>query len=71
MSTIAQFPVQAHAPQAQRPVQTRTTPGPVRLTRRGRLVVLGLALLLVVLVGVVLAGGSMATSEKGTPRRPR
>ncbi|ANH38341.1 hypothetical protein I601_1911 [Nocardioides dokdonensis FR1436] len=62
MSTIAQFPMQT-----QHPVQTRTTPGPVRLTRRGRLVVLGLALVLVVLAGVLLAGGSMATSEKGTP----
>ena len=37
----------------------------VRLTRRGRLVVLALGLLLVALVGVVLAGGSMATSESG------
>lgn len=44
----------------------RTTPGSLRLTRRGRLAVLVLGLLLVALVGVVLAGVSAATSESGT-----
>ena len=35
-----------------------------RLTRRGRLVVFALGFLLVLALGLVLAGGSMATSEK-------
>lgn len=39
----------------------------VRLTRRGRLVVLTLALLAVLAVGLVLASGSVATDEPGTP----
>lgn len=38
----------------------------VRLTRRGRLVVLALALLAVLAVGVLLASGSVATGEPGT-----
>lgn len=39
--------------------------GEVRLTRRGRLVVLALALLVVLAVGVALGGGSAATGESG------
>jgi hypothetical protein len=39
----------------------------VRLTRRGRLVVLALALVAVLAVGLVLASGSVATDEPGTP----
>ncbi len=39
----------------------------VRLTRRGRLVVFALALLAVLAVGLVLASGSVATDEPGTP----
>lgn len=39
--------------------------GQVRLTRRGRLVVLALALLVVLAVGVALGGGSAATDEPG------
>jgi LysM repeat protein len=46
-------------------------PGSVRLTRRGRLVVLALAVLAILLVGFVLAGGSVATSEPGTPEPTR
>jgi hypothetical protein len=38
-----------------------------RLTRRGRLVVLTFALLLVLAVGVVLASGAVGTQESGTP----
>lgn len=41
--------------------------GGVRLTRRGRLVVFLLALTAVLAVGVLLASGSVATGEKGTP----
>lgn len=39
--------------------------GQVRLTRRGRLVVLGAALLVALLVSIALGGGSMATEESG------
>lgn len=39
----------------------------VRLTRRGRIVVIGFGLLLAFVLGVVLAGGSIATSDKGAP----
>lgn len=42
-------------------------PGSVRLTRRGRLVVLALALGLLLLTGFALATGSVATSEAGAP----
>lgn len=38
----------------------------VRLTRRGRLVVLALGLLLILGVGVMLAAGSAATRDSGT-----
>jgi LysM repeat protein len=41
--------------------------GTVRLTRRGRLVVLVLALIAVLAVGIVVAAGSVATGEAGTP----
>lgn len=39
----------------------------VRLTRRGRVVVLVAALLLVMVAGIFLGGGSVATQEAGTP----
>lgn len=45
---------------ATRPI---ATPGSVRLTRRGRLVVFCLALLVVLAVSVVLAASSLATEE--------
>lgn len=38
-----------------------------RLTRRGRLVVLALSLLVVLAIGVVLAAGAVGTAESGTP----
>ena len=43
----------------------------VRLTRRGRVVVVLLALSLALLVGFVLASGSVATDEPGTPEPTR
>ena len=46
-------------------------PGSVRLTRRGRLVVLTLAVLAILAIGFVLAGGSVATDEAGTPEPTR
>ncbi|MDF1605686.1 LysM peptidoglycan-binding domain-containing protein [Nocardioides sp. YIM 152315] len=39
----------------------------VRLTRRGRVVVVLLALLAVLAVGVIVAAGSVATRDSGTP----
>lgn len=56
----------AQAPSARVAAVRRPAPaGPVRLTRRGRLVVLGAALLVALLVSVALGGGSMATEEAG------
>ncbi len=46
-------------------------PGAIRLTRRGRLVVLAIAVLAILAVGFVLAGGSVATDEPGTPEPTR
>jgi hypothetical protein len=45
--------------------------GGVRLTRRGRLVVFVLALVVVLSVGILLASGSVATGERGTPEPTR
>ena len=45
--------------------------GAVRLTRRGRLTVFVLALVAVLAVGIVLAQGSVATGEKGSPAPTR
>ena len=39
----------------------------LRLTRRGRLVVFAVGLLVAVAIAVAFAGGSVATSEKGEP----
>jgi len=39
----------------------------VRLTRRGRIVVVVLALMAVLAVGIVVAAGSVATDKAGTP----
>ena len=50
-----------------RPIST----GTMRLTRRGRLVVFTLALLAVLAVGLVVASGSVATDEPGTPEPTR
>ena len=43
----------------------------MRLTRRGRLVVFALALLVVLGLGLMLAAGSVATEEPGTPEPTR
>ena len=47
------------------------SPGQIRLTRRGRLVVLAFALLVVLGLGLLLAAGSVATEEPGTPEPTR
>lgn len=55
-----------------RPVAPRST---VRLTRRGRVVVfvlsLVLSLVLAFAIGILVAGGSVATGEAGTPEPTR
>ena len=50
-----------HSPSAVRPRST------VRLTRRGRVVVVLFALVAVIAVGIMVAAGSVATGEGGTP----
>lgn len=45
--------------------------GQLRLTRRGRIVVLTLAMLVVLGLGLALAAGSVATEEPGTPEPTR
>lgn len=57
---------------ALRPARPHAAPaGQVRLTRRGRAVVLALALLVVLGLGLMLAAGSVATDEPGTPEPTR
>lgn len=62
VSTLA--PVVRLRPQRQQAVRPS---GQVRLTRRGRAVVLVFALLVVFAAFVALGGGSVATDEPGTP----
>ena len=45
--------------------------GELRLTRRGRIVVMALALLVVLGLGLFWASGSVATEEPGTPEPTR
>ena len=51
-----------------RPARPRSA---VRLTRRGRLVLVAIALLALLAIGLVLASGSMATDEPGTQEPTR
>ncbi|WP_426242161.1 LysM peptidoglycan-binding domain-containing protein [Nocardioides sp. LHG3406-4] len=50
---------------------SRRTAGHLRLTRRGRLVVLLAALAVVLMLGVLFGSGSVATDEAGTPEPTR
>jgi nucleoid-associated protein YgaU len=61
-------PQPAAAPR--QPAVTRPAPTPVRLTRRGRLVITGMAVLLVAAVSVGLAGAAQALGHSATPARP-
>ena len=64
MSTITMdqtFDQMFHSPSAVRPRST------VRLTRRGRVVVVLFALVAVIAVGIMVAAGSVATGQGGTP----
>ncbi|MGB0102267.1 MAG: LysM peptidoglycan-binding domain-containing protein [Nocardioides sp.] len=64
MSTMTLDPIAA-------PTREVRTHGAVRLTRRGRLAVLAIALVAVLAVGLLLASGSVATDEPGTPEPTR
>ncbi|MBI2245671.1 MAG: LysM peptidoglycan-binding domain-containing protein [Nocardioides sp.] len=70
MSTMT---IPAHPARVVRPAPARrgARPGSVRLTRRGRLVVLAVAVLAILAIGFVLAGGSVATGESGHPEPTR
>lgn len=72
-STVIEFPGSATERRAgvgcagnSAPAPTVRPVGQVRLTRRGRAVVLGAALVAALLMGVPLGGGSMATGEAGS-----
>lgn len=69
MNTMTVTPIaQAPSMRVQRPVQQEgVRESSVRLTRRGRLVVLGAALALALAVGTALGGVSMASEEVGAP----
>ena len=54
-----------------RPTLAPATRAQLRLTRRGRLVVLALAMLVALGLGLALAAGSVATEEPGTPEPTR
>ena len=54
-----------------RPVRRGAAQSSVRLTRRGRLVVLTVAVLAILVVGLLVASGSVATGEAGTPEPTR
>ena len=55
-----------------RPVYTPAArPSTVRLTRRGRVVVLLASLLLAFAVGIMVAAGSVATARPARPSPPR
>lgn len=60
-------PASRPAVRTARPAPVARPSGAVRLTRRGRLVVFVLALLVVLGTGLALAAGSVATQEPGTP----
>jgi hypothetical protein len=70
MSTITlSRPVSARPRPAVRPA--RPASSAVRLTRRGRLVIFGLALMVMLVLGVVWGSGSVATLHPGTPEPTR
>src|SRR5688572_22103562 len=54
-----------------RPVRIAARPSSVRLTRRGRVVVVLAGLVIALMAGVFLGAGSVATESKGTPEPTR
>jgi Tfp pilus assembly protein FimV len=71
MSTMTIDQMFGPRPAAQSVTEPATRRSTVRLTRRGRLVVLTLALLAVLAAGIVIASGSVATDQPGTPEPTR
>ena len=72
MSTITIDQVRPARPVGQaRPVHRVSPRSTLRLTRRGRVVVLLLGLVLALSAGVFLGAGSVATGQKGTPEPTR
>ncbi|GAB3253915.1 LysM peptidoglycan-binding domain-containing protein [Nocardioides dilutus] len=53
------------------PLAPRSPRSTVRLTRRGRVVVFLLSLVLAFAIGILVAAGSVATGEAGTPEPTR
>ena len=73
MSTITAphvVPLGVRRPQS-RPLSRSQSRATVRLTRRGRVVVLLLGLAIALAVGVFLGAGSVATEQPGTPTPTR
>ena len=68
MTTMTLSPAVAPARTAPQSSARQST---VRLTRRGRLVLLTIAVLAVLAVGFFLSAGSVATEEPGTPEPTR
>lgn len=64
-SIVLEFPAAVAADVAPRPVVREAARGQVRLTRRGRVVLVVVALLMALGVGVLLGGVSEATGEMG------
>ena len=73
MSTITVNPTVTRVRPARAPSAAPTRPvgSSVRLTRRGRAVVVVLGLVLVLAVGVFFGAGSVATERPGTPEPTR
>lgn len=70
--TVTQLPVrQPRAARPARPVARRAPLGEVRLTRRGRVVVVAAALLVLLALAVFAGAGSVATERPGTPEPTR
>ena len=72
MSTITiHHPAVIQRPARVTTPRRRAAEGQVRLTRRGRLAVLGFALMVLLVLGVVWGSGSVATLHPGTPEPTR
>ena len=61
----------AQAPRAEAPRAQARPAGAVRLTRRGRVVVVLLALVAVLAIGLLVGQSAVATDEAGTPEPTR
>lgn len=71
MSTTIQPAVRPSLRLAPAHTGSPATAGQLRLTRRGRAVLLAVAVLVVLVLGVVFGAGSVATDQGGTPEPTR